>query len=105
MQLITHSTNLLYLLNFSGSSGFLIRGENKNYFFTDFRYRQIAEKLEKSNTRIPFEFVEMDKNFKEKLQKICARSKTIEFEANHVTVNGLNHWKKLLPKKKWQTIK
>jgi len=93
MQIITNSTNIKYLSGFSGSSGFLILGK-KNYLFTDFRYREIAKNLEKSNTRIPFKFIEMDQDFKENLQKAIGRIKTIEFEADHMTVNKLASWKK-----------
>jgi Xaa-Pro aminopeptidase len=100
MQLITHLTNIRYLTGFTGSSGFLLVGKSKNYFFTDFRYQKIAEKLSKSKTRLPFEFVLMDKDFRETLNKCTSRVKTIEFESAHLSVDQLKSWKKRFKGKK-----
>ncbi|MFT7184606.1 MAG: Xaa-Pro aminopeptidase [Oceanicoccus sp.] len=95
MKLITHSTNITYLTGFTGSAGFLLMGR-KNIFFTDFRYAEIAKKLAANGkSRIPFEFVEMDSNLKAVLAKKLKTPRTIEFEANHVTVAELKRWKKL----------
>jgi len=94
MRLITHLPNLQYLIEFTGTSGFMLLGK-KNTFFTDFRYRGFAEQLEKSKTRIPFQFVEMNKNFAQELKKRAG--KKVEFEENHLTVEDLRLWKKRLP--------
>lgn len=93
MRLITHLPNLQYLIGFTGTSGFMLLGK-KNTFFTDFRYRGVAEQLEKSKTRVPFQFVEMNKKFAQELKKRAG--KNIEFEENHLTVEELRHWKKRL---------
>ena len=61
MQLITHLTNVRYLIGFTGTYGFLLVGK-RNYFFTDFRYRGFAEQLEKSKTRIPFSLINIFAN-------------------------------------------
>lgn len=96
MKLITHTTNLHYLIGFTGTAGFLIMGK-KNYFFTDFRYEATAAKLLKeSKSRVPFEFIKIDSNLKEILKKKLGKAKTIEFESNHVTVAELKRWKDLL---------
>lgn len=91
MQLITHLPNIRYLIGFTGTYGFLLLGRT-NYFFTDFRYRGFAQKLEKSKTRIPFQFIELNNNFEQTFKKL-ARGK-IEFEENHLTVEELKQWKK-----------
>lgn len=96
MQLITHLTNIRYLIGFTGSSGFLLIGKKQNTFFTDFRYAEIAKKLEKSKTRIPFKFVLMDDEFKQNFKKTIGRNKSIEFEDRHMTVAQRKHWKKKL---------
>lgn len=96
MKLITHLTNLQHLINFTGSSGFLLMGKSKNFFFTDFRYREIAQKLEKSKTRLPFTFVEMGKDFDAQLKKAIGRNKSLEFEEEHLSVAKLKSWKKHL---------
>lgn len=95
MQLITHLTNIRYLIGFTGSSGFLLLGKQKNYFFTDFRYAEIAQKLAQSKTRIPFEFVLMDTDFEKKLQKILGKNKELEFEDRHMTVAQKARWQKM----------
>ncbi len=93
--LINNLQNVKYLARFSGSNGFLILGK-KNYFFTDFRYKDIAKELEKSKTRIKFEFIEIDKNLTENLKKVLGNSKNVSFESNNMTVDELSLWKKRL---------
>lgn len=93
--LINHLQNVKYLAQFSGSNGFLVIGK-KNYFFTDFRYKDIAKELEKSKTRIDFKFIEIDQNLTENLKKILRNDKKIEVESNNMTVDDLNTWKKRL---------
>jgi Xaa-Pro aminopeptidase len=110
LQLITHSTNLRYLIGFTGSSGFLLINKDKAFFFTDFRYREIAQKLEKSKTRIPFQFIEMEEDFMKDLKKVAGRHSEIQFESAHLTVDQLQSWKKRLKKAsgkthKWAPIK
>ncbi len=104
MKLITQPTNLHYLTGFQGSSGFLIMGKHQNVFFTDFRYKEMAEQLAKHGGRIPFEFVELKASLKDDLKRLFPREKRVEFEANHLTVNRLKHWKTLLPKKSWEAL-
>lgn len=92
MRLITHLTNLRYLIGFTGTAGFLLIGKQKNFFFTDFRYRGFAQELQKSKTRIPFEFIEMGSDFEKQFKKYAG--KTVEFEAVHLSVAELASWKK-----------
>ena len=66
----------------------------KNFFFTDFRYRGVTEQLEKSKTRVPFRFVEVNKNFEQELKKRA--NSQIEFESQHMTIDELKAWKKKL---------
>ncbi len=96
MQLITHLTNIRYLIGFTGSNGFLLLGKKQNTFFTDFRYQEIAQKLEKSKTRIPFKFILMDEDFEKTFKKAIGRNKSIEFEDHHMTVVQRKKWKKKL---------
>jgi Xaa-Pro aminopeptidase len=91
MKLITHLTNIRYLIGFTGTYGFMLLGK-KNYFFTDFRYRGFAEELQRSKTRIPFKFIELNKDFEQTFKKLAARS--LEFEADHLTIQELQGWKK-----------
>lgn len=91
MQLITHLTNVRYLIGFTGTYGFLLVGK-QNYFFTDFRYRGFTEALQKSKTRIPFTFIELNKEFEQKFKKLAGKS--LEFEDEHLSVAELQSWKK-----------
>lgn len=102
MKLITNLTNVKYLINFKGSNGFLIL-DKENYFFTDFRYSEIAKSLEKSQTRIPFKFIEIDNDFEKNILKII--KKELEFENHHLTMNQFEAWKKRLKKVNLKNIK
>lgn len=97
MRLITHLTNLRYLIGFTGTAGFMVLTPKKNYFFTDFRYRGFAQQLEKSPTKEPFEFVELDEKGRD-LLKTLFEKKTVEFEAAHMSISELSGWKKRFPK-------
>lgn len=91
-KLITHLTNVRYLIGFTGTHGFLLMTPKQNFFFTDFRYRGFAQKLERTKSRIPFKFVELNKDFEQVFKKATGRS--LEFEANHMRINELAAWKK-----------
>lgn len=96
--LVTNKFNLEYLIGFTGSSGFMLLTKTKNYFFTDGRYIEIAKKIQKSKTtKIKFEFVLYDKDFKDKWNEILKkhRIKTLNFEAEDLTVAKLSSFKKL----------
>lgn len=98
MRLITHNPNLRYLTNFTGSKGFLIIGQRKNYFITDSRYIGFAKKLLKEKTRIQFAVTD-------DFEKIIKKCKTIEFEADHLTINQLKNWKKKFKNVKFKEAK
>lgn len=102
--LISKLINVKYLAGFSGSNGFLILGE-KNYFFTDFRYKGIAIELEKSKNRIQFEFIEIDENLTKILKKILKNCKDLQFEDSDLTVKDLEIWQKKLNWLKFVPIK
>jgi Xaa-Pro aminopeptidase len=102
MKLITNLTNIKYLINFSGSNGFMILGK-KNYFFTDFRYKEIAKKLQKSKSRTPFKFIELDKNFDEIIKDIV--NGKLEFENHIMTMKQLEGWQKKLKKINFEPIR
>ncbi|MBU0981314.1 aminopeptidase P family protein [Patescibacteria group bacterium] len=93
--LITKKTNLNYLTGFSGSKGCLILGPT-NFFFTDSRYAEIAQKLAEKPCRIPFKFIEVNEDFPTALKKCIGKSKVVEFEPSDLTVDELNRWKKRL---------
>ncbi|MDP4008424.1 MAG: aminopeptidase P family protein [Candidatus Peregrinibacteria bacterium] len=96
--LVTNKFNLKYLIGFTGSNGFMLLTKDKNYFFTDGRYLEIAKKLEKSkSSKVKFEFVLYDQNFKNKWKEILKkhRIKILNFEADDLTVSKLSSFKKL----------
>lgn len=92
MRLITHLTNLRYLIGFTGTAGFMLMGKRQNIFFTDFRYRGFAEELEKNKTRVPFKFIEIGNDFEKQFRKFAGSS--VEFESMHLSVAELASWKK-----------
>lgn len=95
MRLITHLTNIRYLIGFTGTMGFTLLTPKKNYFFTDFRYRGFARQLEKNPSKEPFEFIELDETGWQKLKSLV-KGKVLEYESAHITVDGLESWKKRL---------
>lgn len=103
MRLITHLQNLRYLIGFTGTAGFMLLG-TKNYFFTDFRYRGVAQQLEKGSPLVPFTFVELNETGWKKLLTLT-NAQTLEYESAHMTVDELASWKKRLPKSKFVASK
>ncbi|MFA5948417.1 MAG: aminopeptidase P family protein [Candidatus Gracilibacteria bacterium] len=61
--LITNKSNILYLSNFSGSTGFILQTKNKTYLFTDFRYILRAKNTIKKNINL-VDITKMWKNTK-----------------------------------------
>lgn len=106
MHLITHLTHLRYLMGFTGSSGFMIQSGKQRFFFTDFRYRGVAQELEAkhSKTTQAFTFIEWNEEGSKKLEKIT-KGKTLEFESGHLSLDDLKMWKKRLAQVKWAPIK
>lgn len=100
MRLITHLTNIRYLIGFTGTAGFMVLTPKKNYFFTDFRYRGFAQQLEKNPINEPFEFIELDEIGWQKFKKLV-KGQVLEFESAHMTVDEVAAWKKRLPGQKF----
>lgn len=99
--LVTNKYNLEYLIGFTGSNGFMLLTKSKNYFFTDGRYLEIAQKLEKSKkSRVKFEFVLYDTNFKDIWKNILKkhRIKTLYFESEDLSVQKFSSYKRLCGK-------
>ncbi len=96
MRLITHLTNVRYLIGFTGTAGFMVLTPKKNYFFTDFRYRGFAQTLAQKPVKEAFEFIELDEAGREKLKKLLDQKK-VEFEAEHMSVAELKSWEKRYP--------
>ncbi len=83
---VTHIPNIRYLSGFSGSSAYLIITKSKNYFFTDFRYKEQSKEQVKN--------AEIIVNFSPpvKIKEIFAAEgfKNVGFESTHLTVHQLD---------------
>lgn len=90
---ITHIPNIRYLSGFSGSSAYLIITKNKNYFFTDFRYKEQSKSQVKE--------CEIIVNFSpaEEIKNVINKNgyKNIAFESTHLTVHQLDQMKESYP--------
>ena len=90
---VTHIPNIRYLCGFSGSSAYLIITKDKNYFFTDFRYKEQSKAQVKE--------CEIIVNFSpaEEIKKVINESgfKNIGFESTHLTVHQLDQLKEQFP--------
>ncbi len=90
---VTHIPNIRYLSGFSGSSAYLIITKNKNYFFTDFRYKEQSKEQVKG--------CEIIVNFSppEEIKNVFAAEgfKNVGFEPTHLTVFQLDTLKASYP--------
>jgi Xaa-Pro aminopeptidase len=90
---ITHLPNIRYLTGFSGSSAFALVTKNKDYFLTDFRYKEQSKEQVKG--------FEIAVNYKvtDEMKKIFASEgfKRVGFESTHVTVHALENLNKSFP--------
>lgn len=87
--LITDKSNILYLSNFNGSSGFMLLTKNKNYLFTDFRYLERAKKIIKKNIQL----LDSAKDWERILKK--HRVRTLGVEEDNLTVIRYKKFKKM----------
>ena len=90
---ITHIPNIRYLSGFSGSSAYIIITKDKNYFFTDFRYKtQSAEQVKGFEIEVNF-----SPAVKIKETILNAKLVNIGFESTHLTIHQLEQLKESLP--------
>lgn len=90
---VTHIPNIRYISGFSGSSAYLIITKEKDYFFTDFRYKEQSKVQVKG-----FEmFVDFAPSIK--ISEVIKSSgyKNIGFESSHLTVSQLDTLKQSFP--------
>jgi Xaa-Pro aminopeptidase len=86
--LITNKSNIKYLSNFTGSSGFMLITTSKKYLFTDFRYIERAKKTIKKEIEI------IDStNWQKILRK--HKIKTLGVEESNLTVTQYKKFKKI----------
>ena len=90
---ITYIPNVRYLSNFSGSSGSLLITKGKNYFITDFRYRDQSRK-EVHGFEIAINY-----NAGDELKRIIESGgiKICGFEASHMTYGTYDNNKNNFP--------
>ncbi len=90
---VTHIPNIRYISGFSGSSAYLILTNDKDYFFTDFRYKEQSKEQVKG-----FEmFVDFAPSIKISEVIKGAGFKNIGFESTHLTVSQLETLKHSFP--------
>jgi len=90
---ITHIPNIRYITGFSGSSAIVIVTANKNYFITDFRYKQqSAEQVKGFEIHVNYQQAdEVKKIFESEEVKSAA------FESTHLTYHQLEKLRKAFP--------
>ncbi|MBI4235242.1 aminopeptidase P family protein [Candidatus Peregrinibacteria bacterium] len=112
--LITDKSNIRYLSNFTGSSGFMliINGKSgksgKKYLFTDFRYIEHAQKTIKKGIEI-VDIAKMWRNkadLKKNWQNLLKSHsiKNLGVEEGELTVSRYKRFKKISPKVKFKDI-
>ncbi len=103
--LITGKSNIRYLSNFTGSSGFILLTKNSKYLFTDFRYIERAKNTIKKGIRI-IDTTKMWRNpeeLKKNWQNILKKHRitNLGVEENNLTVTLYKKFKKISPKIKF----
>ncbi|MBL4694699.1 aminopeptidase P family protein [Candidatus Gracilibacteria bacterium] len=97
--LITDKTNILYLSNFAGSSGFMLITKTKKYLFTDSRYTEQAKTIIKKDiTLVDVTRVFRNaKELKENWQKILSKHRITQLgvEESNLTVARYKRFKKM----------
>jgi Xaa-Pro aminopeptidase len=98
-RLITNKSNIAYLSNFTGSSGFMLLTKGKKYLFTDFRYIERAQNSIKKGIAI-VDTTRMWRNKKELVEnwgKILKKHKvkTLGVEESDLTVSRYKFYKKI----------
>lgn len=89
----SNPVNRRYLINFTGSAGFVWISERRQALLTDFRY------IEQATAQCPeWEIIRIDDLVDTILELIKEDEvERIAFEADHVTVNQLQEWEKRVP--------
>jgi len=107
-KIITDKTNIRYLSNFTGSSGFMLIAKTKKYLFTDSRYILRAKNTIKSDieivdtTRVWRNPTELKSHWKEVLKK--HKISTLGIEEHDLSVARFNRFKKMSPKIKFTNV-
>lgn len=106
--LITNKSNIHYLSNFTGSSGFILLTKTCTYLFTDFRYIERAKNTIKKGIKI-MDTTKMWKNpkeLKENFQKILKkhRIKTLGIEESDLTIARFKKFKKICGKIRFRDV-
>jgi Xaa-Pro aminopeptidase len=90
---ITHNPNIRYLTGFSGSAAYVIISKDKNYFVTDFRYKEQSKAQVKGyEILVNFSAIEETKKVFE-----AGKFKRVGFESSHLTVHQLDTLKETFP--------
>ena len=87
---ITSLPNVLYLTNFSGSSGIVVLTAGRLFFITDFRYLTVLSEAQGTEHECPdLELVNVEGSYDVTLAELLARQpwRRIGFEAAHLTVD------------------
>ncbi len=97
--LITDKSNIRYLSNFTGSSGFILKTKTKTYLFTDFRYIERAKNTIKKNIKLinSTKLWKNPKELKKNWQKILKKHKikTLGIEEDDLTITRYKKFKKI----------
>jgi len=97
--LITNKSNIAYLSNFTGSSGFMLLTKNLKYLFTDFRYIERAKNTIKKGINI-VDVTKLWKNeetLKKSWHKILRKHKVkiLGIEESNLTLERFKKFKKI----------
>ncbi len=106
--LVTNKSNIRYLSNFTGSSGFMLITKSKKHLFTDFRYLERAKDTIKEGIEIvdTTRMFRNPKELKQNWQKILKQNKIehLGIEETDLTVSRYKFFKKISRPLKFKDI-
>jgi len=102
---VSAPANLRYLTGFSGSSALLVTGPFVRIFITDGRYDESVRQQMTAGRLARLAVKRVDGRYDLTLADTLAELgvRQVGFEAGHVTVATLNHWRAAVPAIDWQT--
>jgi Xaa-Pro aminopeptidase len=96
---VSTPVNIRYLTGFAGSAGLLVSTATSHALITDGRYEAFVREQIRAGGIADVEVERVESRYDDTLISRLARirPRRIAFEADHVTVTRLNHWRAALP--------
>jgi Xaa-Pro aminopeptidase len=101
---ISHPVNIRYLCGFAGSAGVLVVDSAGAALVVDGRYDFIARRGVEDGSLARLDVFTVERRYPRALSEVLTRrgARRVAFEAEHVTVAGLDEWRRAAPDAEWR---